>query len=117
MSDIQEQIRIAHKRAEENDRKEYKKKYNKTYYELNKEKENKRYKEWYEKNKDKKREIDRKRIEKKKKELDDYKSRNEKAIEFLTTIGNYDEETKMFIRDLNYYDADKVLDILKGDNK
>lgn len=45
------------------------------------------------------------------------KDRNDKAIEYIKEQGCYEEDTKVFCDDLNYYAIPKLLEILKGNNK
>ena len=49
-------------------------------------------------------------------EKEDYKSRNEKAIELLKEAGCYDEETKTFCDDV-WEELPNLLNILNGDDK
>ena len=47
----------------------------------------------------------------------DYKSRCEKAIEFIKEEAGYDEEIRSCCCDLLYSDCDKLIELLGGDDK
>lgn len=47
----------------------------------------------------------------------DYKSRCEKAIEFIKEEAGYDEEIRSCCCDLLYSDCDKLIELLVGDEK
>lgn len=48
-------------------------------------------------------------------ELDKYKARCEKAIEFIKEEAGYDEEIRSCCSDLLYSDCDKLIELLSGD--
>jgi len=50
------------------------------------------------------------------KDLDNYKSRIDKAIKLLKEAGCYDEETKTFCDDI-YYELPNILNALEGSDK
>ena len=56
-------------------------------------------------------------IEEAQKERDDYKSRCEKAIEYIKDKGLYEEELDIFNDDINYNELDDLLNILNGSDK
>ena len=48
--------------------------------------------------------------------IDDYKSRTNKAIEYIKDKGLYEEELDIFNDDINYNELDDLLNILNGGN-
>lgn len=50
-----------------------------------------------------------------KQELEDYKSRRKKSIEYIKDKGLYEEELNIFNDDINYDELNELLNILNGD--